>query len=138
MTHEDKLDKNIIRTTYRWATNIENDKELVDYFYCIAAAFRFTETPMAARTIGSQLVGIQKLLQERFEEKEYKNIFANGIIFGEKAVAAFKASQVAEHVLMRVIPGAIERRNSEGPAEPVEELSDEEKAAIIKGDFSQN
>lgn len=126
-----KLDKNVIRTTYNWANKLD-ENALFDFFLCICAAFKLTDIVEASIILGSQMKGIEKVIKERYNEDEYKNILRNGIVFGEKTFAAIKASMITESVLTKLIPGAIYKKNIEASDEPQEDDID------IKNDFNQN
>lgn len=134
-TEKIKLDKNIIRTTYNWVCKFEDEESLFDYLICLSTAFRFAEKKEAAVKLASMLSGIEKFISENYSDEERKNIITNAIMFGEKAVAAFQAARITEIVTVGIHEGIEKSRKSK---EQLDELSEEEKAALIKGDFGQN
>lgn len=127
-----KLDKNIIRTTYNWANKLD-ENALFDFFLCICAAFKLTDIVETSIVLGSQMKGIEKVIKEKYNRDEYKNIIRNGIVFGEKTSAAIKASMITENVLTQLIPDVIFRKNIEAPDEEIQEDDID-----IKNDFNQN
>ncbi|HEC72415.1 MAG: hypothetical protein ACTSW7_01570 [Candidatus Thorarchaeota archaeon] len=125
MTEQEyKFDQNIIDTTYRWASELE-ENALFDLFLVLSAAFRLSDIKDTSVYVASQLKGLQKIFKERYNEEETKNVLMNGISFGEKVKAACAASAIANHVLTELIPGAIHRKNSEAPDENLSEYVDD-------------
>lgn len=97
---DDRLNKEIIDEVYQWAKNLEEDA-LFDLLLSKSAAFILTNIFESTIIIASEIKGIEKVIREKYTEKETKNILINAIVFGEKVVTAVKTSVIAdEHVLL--------------------------------------